>query len=72
MNNQLLHSEVLMADEILDHDTPYGVLTSKRNTINLTVNMLETKKNSTCMTILLISGCFQPEQYLALIILMMR
>ena len=72
MNNQLLHSEVLMADEISDHDTPYGVLTSKRNTINLTVNMLETKKNSTCMTILLISGCFLPEQYLALIILMMR
>ena len=72
MNNQLLHSEVLMADEISDHDTPDGVLTSKRNTINLTVNMLETKKNSTCMTILLISGCFQPERYLALIILMMR
>ena len=30
MNNKLLHTEVLMIDEISDHDTPYGIINIKK------------------------------------------
>ena len=39
MNNKLLHTDVLMTDEISDHDTPMEFLTSKRSTTDLVINM---------------------------------
>ena len=58
MSSKLLHIDILMTDEISGNDILYGVFSTKRNATNLGANMLEMKKTSTRMTMLLISSCF--------------
>ena len=46
MDNKLLHTDVLMTDEISDHDTPYGILHQK-GTLRTSLQTSEMKKTST-------------------------
>ena len=45
MNNKYLHTDVLMTDEISDHDSPYGIFNIKIEATNLVTNMSEMKKS---------------------------
>ena len=67
MNNTLLHTDVLMTNEISDHDTSYGIFNIKRERYEPSYKHLRLKK-----TMLLISSYLRPPQYLALMILMIR
>ena len=67
MNNTLLHTDVLMTNEISDHDTSYAIFNIKRERYEPSYKHLRLKK-----TMLLISSYLRPPQYLALMILMIR
>ena len=58
MNNKLRHTDVLMTDEVSDHDTPYGIFNIKKERYEPRYKHVRNEKDLNIM--LLISSCFRP------------